>query len=81
LYDENNYNILFTQIFSKERGYPYSYLNTSKDGIIKFKIDYSLENTYGLPYDTILSLPKSKYKGWNILIHELDNGNIEYFIS
>ncbi len=81
LYDENNYNILFTQIFSKERGYPYSYLSTSKDGIIKFKIDYSLENTYGLSYDTILSLPKSKYKEWNILIHELDNGNIEYFIS
>lgn len=82
LYDENNYNILFTQIFSKERGYPYSYLNTSKDGIIKFKSNYySLEDNYGLSYDTILSLPKSKYKGWNILIHELDNGNIEYFIS
>lgn len=82
LYDENNYNILFTQIFSKERGYPYSYLNTSKDGIIKFKSNYySLEDNYGLSYDTILSLPKSKYKEWNILIHELNNGNIEYFIS
>lgn len=82
LYSENNYNILFTEIFSKERGYPYSYLNTSKDGIIKFKSNYySLEDNYGLSYDTILSLPKSKYKGWNILIHELNNGNIEYFIS
>ena len=82
LYDENNYNILFTQIFSQERGYPYSYLNTSKDGMIKFKSNYySLEDNYGLSYDTILSLPKSKYKGWNILIHELNNGNIEYFIS
>lgn len=82
LYDENNYNILFTQIFSKERGYPYSYLNTSKDGMIKFKSNYySLEDNYGLSYDTILSLPKSKYKGWNILIHELSNGNTEYFIS
>ena len=82
LYDENNYTILFTQVFSKERGYPYSYLNTSKDGIIKFKSNYySLKDNYGLSYDTILSLPKSKYKGWNILIHELDNGNIEYFIS
>ena len=82
LYDENNYNILFTQIFSKERGYPYSYLSTSKDGIIKFKSNYySLEDNYGLSYDTILSLPKSEYKGWNILIHELSNGNVEYFIS
>lgn len=82
LYDENNYNILFTQIFSKERGYPYSYLNTSKDGIIKFKSNYySLEDNYGLSYDTILSLPKSKYKGWNILVHELNNENTEYFIS
>ena len=87
-YNEENYNILFNYIFSQERGYPFSYLKTTNDGIIKFKSNYySLEENYGLSYDTIISLPKTKYKGWNILEHELSEvdqfGNPlkEYFIS
>ena len=82
LYDENNYNILFQQIFSLERGYPYSYLSTSKDGVIKFRSNYgSKEQAYGLSYDTILSLPKYNYKNWEITKHQLSNETTEYFIS
>lgn len=82
LLNENNYSILFQQIFSKERGYPYSYLSVSKEGIVKFKSNYgSKEEAYGLSYDTIISLPKTSYKGWNIVTHQLSDGNVEYFIS
>ncbi len=82
LYEESNYNILFQQIFSKERGYPYSYLNTSKEGIIKFKSNYgSKEEAYGLSYDTIIQLPTTPYKGWTITEHTLSNNSKEYFIS
>ena len=80
--EQENYDILFQQIFSTERGYPYSYSRITKEGIIKFKSNYySLEENYGLSYDTIISLDKSEYKGWKILRHQLDDENAEYFIS
>lgn len=85
---EENYNILFQNIFSKERGYPYSYSYVDKDGIIRFKSNYySKEGAYGLGYDTIVLLPKTSYKGWNIVEHELNQEDeygrktSEYFIS
>lgn len=88
LFEESNYNILFNYIFSKERGYPHSYLKTTQDGIIQFKSNYySLKDNYGLSYDTIISLPKYEYKSWHILEYELPEtdsfGNplMEYFIS
>lgn len=82
LNEESNYSILFKEIFSSERGYPHSYLSTSKNGIIKFKNNYgSKEQAYGLPYDTIIQLPTTSYKGWTITEHELSDGSQEYFIS
>ena len=82
LYESTNYEILFQQIFSKERGYPLSYKNVSQDGIINFESNYySKKENYGLSYDTIISSPSYKYNGWNIVERELEDGTKQYFIS
>jgi hypothetical protein len=70
--DALNYELLFRAIFSKERGFPYIFGSIDKGGIIKFKSTYyTLSDTYGMPYDTILLMNETRYKGWRI--YEDDN--------
>lgn len=75
---DENYSILFEQIFKDERGFPYLYRITNKDGKILFKSNYyKLEDAYDMTYDTILLMDKTSYKGWTISNNEIG----EYFIS
>lgn len=76
--DALNYELLFKAIFSKERGFPYIFGSIDRDGTIKFKNTYyTLSNTYGMTYDTILLMNETRYKGWRI--YEDDNN--QFFIS
>lgn len=75
---DENYSILFNQIFKDERGFPYSYRITNKDGNILFKTNYyKMEDAYDATYDTILLMKRKLYRGWKINSNELG----EYFIS
>ena len=74
---ELNYTILFDAIFSKLRGFPYKF-RSIYDGKIKFNSTYyTLGETYGMSYDTIILMDETKYRGWRI--YEDDEGR--FFIS
>ena len=75
---EENYSILFKEIFKSERGFPFFYKRVNKDGKILFDSTYyEQESTYGATWDTIVMMDQDFYRGWRINKNEQG----EYFIS
>lgn len=76
--EEENYSILFKEIFKNERGFPFFYKRVDKNGKILFNSTYyEQESTYGATWDTILMMDQDFYRGWRINKNEQE----EYFIS
>lgn len=76
--NSENYSILFEQIFSKERGFPYKYEKTNRDGIINLKSTfYEIKESFDIGWDSIVLMESFSYRGWNIK----KTKNEEFFVS